>query len=331
MILRFLILLNVLCITFSLTYAHTGKRHVEKQNIDIQESNEESASIFLKKLLSFKSVEEENLQEPQIFLQKEEVEPEHEEAAALADSLENESNQSNYASETLDSEPQSALAQSESPISKDKLEPTSFLRFENATLPTGRAVRITSPYGIRSYRMHKGIDVKVYKGDSILAAFSGRVVKAAYERRGYGHYIVLEHDNGTRTVYAHLSKRLVKYGEKVYSGQLIGKGGNTGRSTGSHLHFEITYKKMPIDPSLVFDFAEGTVLANNTEIAISELESDYDIIQSELSKYRIYRVKKGDTLGKIARMYGISVQRLCKLNGIKRNSVLRIGQRLRCS
>ena len=140
-----------------------------------------------------------------------------------------------------------------------------------------------------------------------------------------------EHDNGTRTVYAHLSKRLVKYGEKVYSGQLIGKGGNTGRSTGSHLHFEITYKKMTIDPSLVFDFAEGTVLANNTEIAISELESDYDIIQSELSKYRIYRVKKGDTLGKIARMYGISVQRLCKLNGIKRNSVLRIGQRLRCS
>ena len=122
MILRFLILLNVLCITFSLTYAHTGKRHVEKQNIDIQESNEESASIFLKKLLSFESVEEENLQEPQIFLQKEEVEPEHEEAAALADSLENESNQSNYASETLDSEPQSALAQSESPISKDKLD-----------------------------------------------------------------------------------------------------------------------------------------------------------------------------------------------------------------
>jgi murein DD-endopeptidase MepM/ murein hydrolase activator NlpD len=255
MILRFLILLNVLCITFSLTYAHTGKRHVEKQNIDIQESNEESASTFLKKLLSFESVEEENLQEPQIFLQKEEVEPEYEEAAALADSLENESNHSNYASETLDSEPQSALAQSESPISKDKLEPASFLRFENATLPTGRAVRITSPYGIRSYRMHKGIDVKVCKGDSILAAFSGRVVKAAYERRGYGHYIVLEHDNGTRTVYAHLSKRLVKYGEKVYSGQLIGKGGNTGRSTGSHLHFEITYKKMTIDPSLVFDFA----------------------------------------------------------------------------
>lgn len=323
MFLRILILLNVLCITFSLTYAHTGKRHGSNSD------QKEETSLF-KNLLSFKGNEEKkSIDEPQIFLLKEEVRLEDEEAAAIADSIENESNQKNYVFEISDSEPESALSTSQK-LNSYSLS-SDFLRFENASLPTGHAVRITSPYGIRGYRMHKGIDVKVYKGDSIFAAFSGKVVKAAYERRGYGHYIVLEHDNGTRTVYAHLSKKLVKYGEKVYSGQLIGLGGNTGRSTGSHLHFEITYKKMPIDPSLVFDFAAGTVLANEATIALAELEKDYDLIQSEISKYRIYRVKRGDTLGKIARMYGISVNRLCKLNGLNRNSIIRVGQRLRCS
>lgn len=331
MFLRILILLNVLCIAFSLTYAHTGKRQNVSQNENYTETKSDSPFSFFRNLLSLDKISDKttNSDQPKIFIPKHEVLLEKENEAVIADSLENESNQELYANETSDSEPENALDSSNSEKFNSHSSQTLF--FENATLPTGRAVRITSPYGVRKYRMHKGIDVKVFKGDSILAAFSGKVVKAAYERRGYGHYVVLEHDNGTRTVYAHLSKRLVKYGEKVFSGQLIGLGGNTGRSTGSHLHFEITYKKMSIDPSLIFDFAEGIVLANGTEIALKDLETDYDLIQSELSKYRIYRVRRGDTLGKIARMYGISVQKLCKLNGLRRNSIIRVGQRLHCS
>ena len=95
--------------------------------------------------------------------------------------------------------------------------------------------KITSKYGPRRRRMHKGVDVKVYIGDTIRSAFDGKVRVVQYERRGYGKYVVIRHDNGLETIYGHLSKQLVGENQIVKAGEPIGLGGNTGRSTGSHL------------------------------------------------------------------------------------------------
>ena len=259
-----------------------------------------------------------------------------EQSDEIADSIENAKDSLLLAAEDSDTEPESAL---DSVITEDSLNTldslntinTAFLDFSDWTLPTTTGVRITSPYGIRRYRLHRGIDVKVYKGDSILSVAPGKVVKAAYERRGYGHYIIIEHTNGTKTLYGHLSKRLVKRGDSVNTASLIGLGGNTGRSTGSHLHFEIRYRDINISPHKIFDFPAGKLLDSLQTFSLEVARVDHEILAKELSKYRIYKVKKGDTLGKIARKYGISIQKLCRLNHIKRNSILRIGQRLRCS
>lgn len=126
------------------------------------------------------------------------------------------------------------------------------------TLPIDNELRITSKYGPRRRRMHYGIDLKVYVGDTIRAAFDGKVRIRSTERRGYGNYLVLRHPNGLETVYGHLSKFIVSENEVVRAGQPIGLGGNTGRSTGSHLHFETRFLGQPINPSDIIDFENGT-------------------------------------------------------------------------
>ena len=120
---------------------------------------------------------------------------------------------------------------------------------------------VTSPYGYRPRfrREHKGIDLKLQTGDTVYAAFPGRVRLTNFERRGYGHYVILRHPNGLETVYGHLSKILVKPDQDVKVGEPIALGGNTGRSFGSHLHFETRYMGTPINPAAIFDFANQTV------------------------------------------------------------------------
>lgn len=115
---------------------------------------------------------------------------------------------------------------------------------------------VTSPYGYRRQfkRHHRGIDLKLYTGDTIYASFSGKIRISNYEAKGYGNYIVIRHFNGLETIYGHMSKRLVKPDEYVYAGQPIGLGGNTGRSTGSHLHLETRFCGIPIDPRKIFNF-----------------------------------------------------------------------------
>ena len=114
-------------------------------------------------------------------------------------------------------------------------------------MPTTSRV-ITSNFGSRWGRQHKGLDIKVYIGDTIRAAFSGKVRIVRYEGGGYGKYIVIRHNNGLETIYGHLSKQLVEENQTVRAGEVIGLGGNTGRSTGSHLHFEIRYLGVPKNP-----------------------------------------------------------------------------------
>ena len=116
--------------------------------------------------------------------------------------------------------------------------------------------RVTSNYGYRPRfrRMHKGIDLGLSVGDTIVAAFDGKIRIAKFERRGYGYYLVIRHDNGLETVYGHLSRFLVKPNQYVKAGEPIALGGNTGRSTGAHLHFETRYLGIPINPAAIIDF-----------------------------------------------------------------------------
>lgn len=206
-----------------------------------------------------------------------------------------------------------------------------YLDFSGAHFPTIHGTRLNSPYGVRKHRLHRGVDLHLVRGDSVVAAYPGKVVVSKYNRRGYGNYVMIEHANGTRTLYAHLQKRLVEVGATVEGGQLIGKGGNTGRSSGPHLHFEIRYGEVNIDPATVFDFEKGELLPNTERYALAPAIDSHNAIQAELSKHRFHRVRPGDTLGKIAQMYGTTVEKLCKLNKITRTSILRIGQNIQCS
>lgn len=127
-------------------------------------------------------------------------------------------------------------------------------------MPTPSRV-VTSNFGYRPSfgRMHKGLDIKVYIGDTIVSAFDGKVRIVNYEAKGYGNYVVVRHSNGLETIYGHLSKHLCKVGDLVRAGQPIGLGGNTGRSTGSHLHFETRILGEAINPALMFDFVHQDV------------------------------------------------------------------------
>ncbi len=119
--------------------------------------------------------------------------------------------------------------------------------------------KVTSPFGQRWGRLHAGLDIKVYIGDTIKAAFDGKVRVVDFDARGYGNYVVIRHPNGLETLYGHMSKHLVKDNQIVRAGDPIGLGGNTGRSTGSHLHFETRICGVPVNPALMFDFAHQDV------------------------------------------------------------------------
>ena len=210
--------------------------------------------------------------------------------------------------------------------------PDSFrIDLRNYVMPTP-STKITDIFGYRPNRrrLHQGMDIKVQTGDTIYAAFDGKVRITSYQRRGYGYYVVIRHNNGIETLYAHLSKRLVNVNQNVKAGEPIGLGGNTGRSSGSHLHFETILMGKSIDPALMFDFKNqkmtgdsymyrkpGTKYIENGKVKIAGPEKKY------------HKVKSGDTVEKIARKYGVSQKRIFELNGLKSNSIIRPGQQLR--
>lgn len=204
--------------------------------------------------------------------------------------------------------------------------------------------RITSRYGPRRGRAHQGLDIGLKTGDPIYATFDGKVrfSKAAGD---YGNLIVIRHNNGLETYYAHLSQRDVEVGDWVVAGQQIGLGGSTGRSTGPHLHFEVRYRGQSFDPERIIDFSTGDLrrselLLRRRHFSIyAKYEQDFtdeeEVAKQEEAERKAaaavqyHTVRSGDTLGALARKYGTSVSRLCQLNGIKSTSILRIGQRLR--
>ena len=207
--------------------------------------------------------------------------------------------------------------------------------------------QVLSGFKFRHRRPHKGVDIPLHTGDAVYAAFDG-VVRAALPTRmtgGYGNCLVIRHVNGLETYYGHLSKYIVKSGDVVKAGELIGYGGSTGRSTGPHLHFETRYMGQAFDPERIFDFDSGTLLDElftlrkhyfsiNSHYGMNEQQSlaaSKKAPQSSgSSKGAVYyKVKKGDTLSKIASRNGTTVKKICQLNGIRENKVLQIGQRLR--
>ncbi len=236
--------------------------------------------------------------------------------------------------------------------------PDSFLiNLKHFCMPTTSKV-VTSNFGRRWGRMHKGIDVKVYIGDTIRAAFSGKVRIVRYEARGYGNYVVIRHYNGLETIYGHMSKHLVEENQVVKAGDPIGLGGNTGRSTGSHLHFETRLCGVALNPALMFDFRNQdvtgdtymfhkdtyqneSVLANkrngksDASLASSSNGSSRGKSGSSSSAasadVRYHKVRRGETLSSIAKKRGTTVAKLCKLNHISKRMRIRPGQILRYS
>lgn len=233
--------------------------------------------------------------------------------------------------------------------------PDSFLiNLKHFCMPTTSKV-ITSNFGRRWGRMHKGIDVKVYIGDTIRAAFSGKVRIVRYEANGYGNYVVIRHYNGLETIYGHMSKQLVEENQTVRAGEPIGLGGNTGRSTGSHLHFETRLCGVALNPALLFDFRNQDVTGdtylfrrdtydNESELANKDrgkVDNDYASTSKRNSSskkrnndsedIRYHKVQRGETLSSIAKKRGTTIEELCKLNHLTKKMRIRPGQILRYS
>lgn len=211
--------------------------------------------------------------------------------------------------------------------------PDSFrIDLRHFVMPTP-STKITDIFGYRPNRrrVHQGLDVKVQTGDTIYAAFDGKVRITSYQRRGYGHYIVIRHNNGIETLYAHLSKKLVKVNQNVKAGDPIGLGGNTGRSSGAHLHFETILMGKSIDPALMFDFKNQSMTGDHymyRKPGSKYVDKDGKVrVAGPEKKY--HKVKSGETIEKIARKYGVSQRRIFELNGLNAKSIIRVGQRLR--
>lgn len=202
---------------------------------------------------------------------------------------------------------------------------TFVVNLENFCMPISKG-HVTSKFGKRRRRMHNGIDLKVQVGDTIYAAFDGKVRVRRYERRGYGNYLTIRHHNGLETIYGHLSKYLVDVDDVVKAGDPIALGGNTGRSTGSHLHLEFRFLGMAIDPSDIVDFDNFVCHRDEFVVTKKTFRAPNKYTKGEVV---YHRVRKGDTLSKIARRYGTTISALRKKNNLSSKAVLRIGTSLR--
>ncbi len=199
-------------------------------------------------------------------------------------------------------------------------------------------------FGPRRGRRHQGVDLPLKVGEPIYATFTGKVRVSKYWG-AFGNLVIIRHDNGLETFYAHLSKRNVEVGDWVNAGDVIGLGGSTGRSTGPHLHFETRYNGYAFDPQWLIDFEKGTlrhrlfVLKKKYFNIYSNYEQDFEDEMknheedqkedAEEAAKKYYTIKSGDTLGRIAINNNTTVSELCRLNGITRNTTLRIGRKIR--
>ncbi|PKR79994.1 metalloendopeptidase [Brumimicrobium salinarum] len=189
--------------------------------------------------------------------------------------------------------------------------------------------KVTSRYGYRRGRYHNGIDIDLQTGDTVVAAFDGKVRYSKYNKSGFGNLIVIRHYNGLETFYAHLSELLVVPNQWVKAGDPIGLGGNTGRSYGAHLHFETRFYDAPINPEEVIDFKNKRIVDENLFIHKGLFYPGAAPSFSAAKTEAYYRIRKGDTLGHIARRNKTTISQICRLNNISSNTILRLGRTLR--
>lgn len=199
--------------------------------------------------------------------------------------------------------------------------------------------RVTSGFGYRAQfgRVHKGVDLHLNVGDTVRAAMTGVVERVGYEAAGYGNYVVITHSDGVETRYGHLQRPLVVKGELVYAGDAVALGGNTGNSTGPHLHFETRVMGVAVDPTTLFDFSSPMAYKASmivADAAVSErqlLHTGFKAAQksASLADQRTYVVRDGDTPRSVARRAGISVSRLCQLNMLSEQELLTPGRMLK--
>lgn len=193
---------------------------------------------------------------------------------------------------------------------------------------------LSSTFGFRNWgrrqKFHFGVDVRMDVGDPVYAAFGG-VIRIAKRSSDYGYMVLIRHDNGLETLYAHFSQLLCYVGQTVKAADIIGLAGSTGRSTGPHLHFEVRFKGEKINPNRLVYFPTGSLLSDTLQIDQSCFKHLYEVksakLKAKIPKY--VKARKGDTLVKIARIYGISVKRLAKLNRISKKTKIKKGRRIR--
>ncbi|MFC5045648.1 peptidoglycan DD-metalloendopeptidase family protein [Aquimarina hainanensis] len=229
---------------------------------------------------------------------------------------------------------------------KEKVTYPIELNFEEETFaaPVDHVMYITSRYGWRRRRAHQGIDIDLVTGDNVRSILAGKVRYARYHS-GHGKTVVIRHNNGLESVYAHLSEYDVKENDEVKKGQVIGKGGVSGNARGSHLHLEIRYHGISVNPEYFFDFTKKQSIRakkifvtkrwtnprshrSTRQSKIVVHESKDHIAQDIEEQKKIYIVKRGDTLSRIARKYHMNISEICRINSIRHNSVLSIGQQI---
>ena len=210
--------------------------------------------------------------------------------------------------------------------------------------PFQGSVYYRGKFGPRRGRRHQGVDLPLKVGDPIYATFTGKVRVSKYWG-AFGNLVVIRHENGLETFYAHLSKRNVEVGDWVNAGDVIGLGGSTGRSTGPHLHYETRYKGFAFDPQWLIDFEKGilrhrlfvlkkkyfNIYSNYEQDFEDEIKNDEDDKKEDAEKaaMKYYVIKSGDTLGRIAINNGTTVNALCRLNGITPKTTRKIGRKIR--
>ncbi len=232
------------------------------------------------------------------------------------------------------------------PFRGEKVDFPFKLTFEDKKFssPVSRKMVVTSRYGWRRGRPHQGIDIDLQVGDTVRSILGGKVRYVGYHG-GHGNTVVVRHHNGLETTYAHLSKFLVKKNDEVKKGQAIAKGGVTGNARGSHLHLEVRYHGRSINPEYLFEFTKDTDIRSGVIYVTRKWTTPHyhrstrksniivhtslnDIALLEEQQKKIYTVKKGDTLYAIANRHGLPISEICKINAIRRNSVLKIGQQI---
>ena len=232
------------------------------------------------------------------------------------------------------------------PYKNEKVEFPIEVKFEDSsyTPPINIKKVVTSRYGWRKGRAHKGIDIDLVTGDSVVSMFDG-IVRFAKYNSGHGRTVIVRHFNGLETVYAHLSKYAVKENDTVAKGALLGKGGTSGNARGSHLHLVINYKGVAINPEYLFDFGEQNRVRSKSiwvtdnwvkpglhsskrQTKLQVLETKEEALASLETRKKVYIVKRGDTLSRISLRNNVSITSICKSNHIRRRTPIKIGQRL---